>query len=63
MPVVATRSLLCQDDRLFPSAFIRRITNERLGIEADEIGGGHCVALSRPIELADRLESFVDATA
>ena len=62
MPDVATRSLLCRDDRLFPPAFIRRITNERLGIEADEIDGGHCVALSRPIELADLLEGFVDAT-
>jgi pimeloyl-ACP methyl ester carboxylesterase len=62
MPDVATRSLLCRDDRLFPSAFIRRITTERLGIEADEIDGGHCVALSRPVELADRLEGFVDAT-
>ena len=58
MPDVATRSLLCRDDRLFPAAFMRRITTERLGITADEIDGGHCVALSRPLDLAERLEGF-----
>jgi Alpha/beta hydrolase family len=62
MPAVATRSLLCRDDRLFPAAFMRRITTERLGITADEIDGGHCVALSRPLELSDRLEGFAEAT-
>ena len=60
MPDVPTRSLLCRDDRLFPAPFMRRITTERLGVSADEIDGGHCVALSRPIELADRLEGFLD---
>jgi hypothetical protein len=25
----------------------------------DEIAGGHCVALSRPVELADRLEAYL----
>jgi pimeloyl-ACP methyl ester carboxylesterase len=29
-----------------------------LGVNADEIDGSHCVALSRPKELAERLESF-----
>ena len=62
MPDVPTRSLLCRDDRLFPADFMRRITNERLGITADEIDGGHCVALSRPLELADRFEQFLAAT-
>jgi pimeloyl-ACP methyl ester carboxylesterase len=63
MPDVPTRSLLCRDDRLFPADFMRRITNERLGITADEIAGGHCVALGRPLELADRFERFLEATA
>jgi pimeloyl-ACP methyl ester carboxylesterase len=31
----------------------------RLGIEPDEIDGGHCVALSRPRELADRLDGYL----
>ena len=62
MPDVPTRSLLCRDDRLFPADFMRRITTERLGITADEIDGGHCVALSRPIELANRFEQFCEAS-
>jgi hypothetical protein len=53
---VPTRYLLCRDDRLFPAAWTRRVVRERLGIAPDEIGGGHCPALSRPQELADRLE-------
>jgi pimeloyl-ACP methyl ester carboxylesterase len=62
MPEVPTRSLLCRDDRLFPADFMRRLTDERLGITADEIDGGHCVALSRPLELADRFEQFLAET-
>ena len=34
-----------------------------LGITPDEIDGGHCVALSRPSELADRLEAYLDPRA
>jgi hypothetical protein len=44
---------------LFDPAFIRRIPDERLGITPDEIDAGHCVALSRPSDLADRLESYL----
>jgi hypothetical protein len=54
---VPTRFLLCRDDRLFPADFMRRVVRERLGIIPDEIDGSHCVALSRPKELAERLES------
>lgn len=57
-PDVPTRVLLCRDDRLFPAGFIRRVARERLGITPDEIGGGHCPALSRPQELAERLVSY-----
>ena len=60
-PDVPTRILLCREDRLFPPAFIRRVARERLGISPDEIGGSHCVALSRREELADRLEGYVAA--
>jgi hypothetical protein len=31
---------------------------ERLGITPDEIAAGHCVALSRPKELADMLLAY-----
>jgi pimeloyl-ACP methyl ester carboxylesterase len=57
-PDVPTRFLLCRDDRLFPAAFMHRVARERLGIAADEIDGGHCVALSRPQELAERLDGY-----
>jgi pimeloyl-ACP methyl ester carboxylesterase len=57
-PDVPTRYLLCRDDRLFPAAWSRRVVRERLGLEPDEIAGGHCPALSRPEELARRLEAY-----
>lgn len=57
-PHVPTRVLLCRDDRLFPAAFVRRVARERLGITPDEIDGGHTPALSRPKELAERLEAY-----
>jgi pimeloyl-ACP methyl ester carboxylesterase len=58
-PDVPTRVLLCRDDRLFPAPYLRRIARERLGITPDEIDGGHTPALSRPKELADRLEEYL----
>jgi pimeloyl-ACP methyl ester carboxylesterase len=57
-PNVPTRFLLCRDDRFFPAGFMRRVVRERLGITPDEMDGSHCVALSRPKELADRLEAY-----
>jgi hypothetical protein len=36
---------------------------ERLGIEADEIDGGHYISLSRPRELADRLAAYAREVA
>jgi hypothetical protein len=57
-PDVPTRVLLFADDRLFPAPFMRRVAAERLGIEPDEMPGGHLAMLSRPGELADRLEAY-----
>ncbi len=57
-PAVPTRFLLCRDDRFFPAEFMRRVVEQRLGIPPDEIDGGHSIALSRPTELADRLEAY-----
>jgi pimeloyl-ACP methyl ester carboxylesterase len=58
-PALPTRFLLCRDDRFFPAEWMRRVVKERLGIIPDEIDGSHCVALSRPKELADRLETYL----
>ena len=55
---VPTRFLQGRDDRFFPVEFQRRVVRERLGITPDEMAGGHLVALARPKELADRLESY-----
>jgi pimeloyl-ACP methyl ester carboxylesterase len=57
-PDTPTRYLLCRQDRMFTPVFARRHVRERLGIEADEMDGGHYVSLSCPGELADRLDSY-----
>jgi pimeloyl-ACP methyl ester carboxylesterase len=60
-PDTPTTYLLCRDDRMFPAKWARRHARERLGIEADEIDGGHYIALSRPQELAERLHAYAAA--
>jgi pimeloyl-ACP methyl ester carboxylesterase len=63
-PDVPTRVLSGRHDRLFPLAFQRRIARERLGVDVDEIDGGHMLAMSNPGGLADRLEAYrLDARA
>lgn len=62
-PAVPTRFVLCTEDRFFPPDFFRRLVADRLGVVPDEIAGGHCVALSRPTELADLLEGRRSASA
>ena len=57
-PDVPTRVLASRHDRMFPLEFQRRVARERLGIEVDEIDGGHMVALSNPAVLADRFEAY-----
>ena len=57
-PEVPTRFLQSRDDRFFPVEFQRRVVEARLGITPAEIAGGHLIALSRPKELADRLEAY-----
>ena len=57
-PLVATRFLLCRDDRFFPADFQRRVARERLGIMPDEMPGGHLPALAHPEELVGRLETY-----
>lgn len=55
-PDVPTRFVLCTQDRFLPPELLRRLARERLGVAPDEITASHCVALSRPVELADILE-------
>ncbi len=57
-PATPTRYLLCRDDRMFTAGWARRHARERLGIEADEMDGGHYASLSRPRELAERLDAY-----
>lgn len=57
-PDVPTRVLAGRQDRMFPFDFQRRIARERLEIEVDVIDGGHMVAMSKPADLADRLEAY-----
>jgi pimeloyl-ACP methyl ester carboxylesterase len=47
-PDVPTRVLVGRDDRLFPARFQRQVARDRLAIWAEDIEGGHLVALSRP---------------
>jgi pimeloyl-ACP methyl ester carboxylesterase len=57
-PDTPTRVLAGRHDRLFPLELQRRIARDRLGLEVDEVDGGHMLAMSRPRELADRLEAY-----
>jgi pimeloyl-ACP methyl ester carboxylesterase len=57
-PKVPTHVLIARDDRFFPAEFQRRVARERLGIQGDEMPGGHLVALSQPDELTRRLVTY-----
>ena len=60
-PDVPTRFILCRRDRIFPPSWLREVVRDRLGIAPDEIDSGHCPALSRPLELAEMLDGYLDA--
>jgi pimeloyl-ACP methyl ester carboxylesterase len=63
MPRIPTWSLLCRQDRMFPAPLMRRVAHDRLGVACDEMDGGHMPMLSRPVELAERLVGYAEATA
>ena len=50
-----TRFLQGREDRFFPLEFQRRVVRERLGLDVEELPGGHLLALSRPEELVAAL--------
>lgn len=59
-PDVATRFVLCKQDRFFPPDFVRRMVADRLpGVPISEIDASHAPYLSRPVELAELLDGFV----
>lgn len=58
-PPVPTHVVVGADDRFFPPDFQRRVARDRLGVQPDEVPGGHCAALSHPAELADRLVAYL----
>jgi pimeloyl-ACP methyl ester carboxylesterase len=62
-PDVPTRVLAARHDRLFPFEFLRALARDRLGVDVDVIDSGHLPALSRPDELAERLERYAAAMA
>jgi thioesterase domain-containing protein len=60
-PDVATSAITSRHDRLFPELCQRAYLKERLGIEPTVIDGGHLVALSNPVGLAEVLHDQVDS--
>ncbi|TAM50149.1 MAG: alpha/beta hydrolase [Burkholderiaceae bacterium] len=61
-PAIPIRVLVGRDDRFFPAEFQKRVAHERLGVSADEMPGGHLVALSHPVELSQRLIAYAEAS-
>lgn len=60
-PDVASRSIVCRDDRAINPDWVRAAARDRLATEALEIGGGHSPFLTRPAELAALIGSCIDS--
>ena len=60
-PDIRTHVLAGREDRFFPLEFQRRVARERLGLDVDEVPGGHLAAVSQPVAVADRLEAYAAA--
>jgi len=54
-PDLPTNVLSGREDRLFPTDLQRRVARERLGLDVQELPGGHLLALSQPFALTDSL--------
>ncbi len=52
-PDVPTTFVLGTEDRCFPAPFLRRLAKDRLAVVPVELAASHCVALSKPVELAE----------
>jgi pimeloyl-ACP methyl ester carboxylesterase len=58
-PDVPIHVIAGRDDRFFPIDFQRRVAQDRLHTETDELAGGHLLALSNPHGLADQLLGYL----
>jgi pimeloyl-ACP methyl ester carboxylesterase len=54
-PGVSTAAVVGREDRFFPLEFQRRVLQERVGVEAAVISGGHLIALANPDGLCGAL--------
>lgn len=57
-PAVPSASIVCRDDRAINPDWVRKAAQERLGVEAIELDGGHSPFLTRPAELARLLDGL-----
>lgn len=53
-----THVVIGRDYRFFPADWLRKVVQNRLRLEPDELASGHTPALSRPGELVELLESY-----
>jgi hypothetical protein len=60
-PDIPASYIVCADDRCVAPAWSRRVSRERLGVEAIELAGGHSPFLSRPSTLARVLIATMSA--
>jgi pimeloyl-ACP methyl ester carboxylesterase len=54
-PQIPVDAVAGESDRFFPVGFQRRLAQDRLGLEADVLPGGHLMALSQPETLGGYL--------
>jgi pimeloyl-ACP methyl ester carboxylesterase len=62
-PKIPIHVIVGADDRFFPAEFQKRVARERLKVDADELRGGHLIALSNPEGLVEQLLSYEGAAA
>jgi len=58
-PAVPMHVITGADDRFFPAPFQRQLAEQRLGVTPDVIPGGHLVAASNPIAVAELLVGYL----
>ena len=57
-PDVPTHVITGSEDRFFPADWLAHVVRDRLRMEPDVLPGGHTLALSRPRELVELMESY-----
>lgn len=62
-PDVPTTVLAARDDRFFPFAFQKQVAQQRLGLDAVPVPGGHLAALSHPQAIADEFRALDRSSA